>query len=244
MNREEARMLPESIFPLVLQYIAVVPAIVLHEVAHGYVAWRLGDPTAKSRGRLSLNPLVHVDPVGTVLIPLVLVILRTPFLFGYAKPVPINPSNFRNPLRGMLYVAASGPGTNFVLAVVTSGLVRAILLGVPENVLTATSLGGNLLRVVLALLYYFVIWNIILTVINLIPVPPLDGSRILAHFLPAEGRRFLASIERFGFLILIALLALGVLGPIFQSVLTGWTSLLGQPWLEAASEHVPWLVLR
>jgi Zn-dependent protease len=236
-------MLPDSIFPLVLQFVAVVPAIVLHEVAHGYVAWRLGDPTAKSRGRLSLNPLAHVDLFGTVLIPIALMLLRAGFLFGYAKPVPINPSYFRNPLKGMLYVAVAGPGTNVALAVVMTALVRAVLLGVPDSALAAASLGGNLLRVVLALLYYFVIWNILLAVINLMPIPPLDGSRILAHFLPAEGRRLLASVERYGFLIVIALLALGALGPLFQSVLSGWTSLLGQSWLQAASAHVPWRVL-
>lgn len=235
-------MLPDTIFPRIIQFIALVPAIVLHEVAHGYVAWRLGDPTAKSRGRLSLNPLVHVDLFGTVLIPLVLILMRTSFLFGYAKPVPINPSYFRNPLRGMLYVATAGPATNLVLASATTLLVRAALIGVPSDLLLSSTLGGNLLRILLAMLYFFIVWNIVLAMLNLIPIPPLDGSRILAHFLPAEGRRFLASIERYGFLILVALLALGSLGRLFGYAVNGWSSLLGAKWLVAASEYVPWIV--
>ena len=219
-----------SVFFHVVRFVAIVPAIVLHEVAHGYVAWRLGDPTARDRGRLTLNPIAHIDLFGTILLPILLLVLRTGFVFGYAKPVPINPSFFRNRSRGMLWVAAAGPLTNALLAAATTLLGRLVLLVVDPSFLLQTSMAAGLLRTVIALLYFFVVWNLVLALLNLIPIPPLDGSRILAHFLPAEGRRAMASIERYGFFLLIALLALGVLDRMFLFVVGGWDSLLGPRW--------------
>jgi len=226
----------DLILEVVLSLIAVFMAIVLHEVSHGYVAARLGDPTARDRGRLTLNPLAHVDPVGTLLVPLSLVLLRVLFhsavpIFGWAKPVPINPGNFRNPLRGMLYVAIAGPATNIVLALAAAGLGQAVFLAVPNGGLHRIGgFGGNLIEAVFLLLAMFVLYNLILAVFNLIPIPPLDGSRVLMYFLPAQGRRVLVSLERYGFLILIALIYLGVLTPVFGGIQRLWAVLLGPEW--------------
>jgi len=227
----------ELVLEVVLSLVAVFMAIVLHEVAHGYMALRLGDPTAKSRGRLTLNPLAHVDPVGTVLIPVMIAVFRFLFgwnllLFGWAKPVPVNPAYFRNPLRGMLYVAFAGPGTNIALALLTAGIGRLLVLVVPAEILFGTAgFAVNLIHWLFYLLSAFVLYNLFLALFNLIPVPPLDGSRILMYFLPAEGRRLLMSIERYGFFIIVAIFYLGGLNLIFNGVSSLWRILLGTRWL-------------
>jgi Zn-dependent protease len=227
----------EVVLEVLLSLIAVFMAIVLHEVAHGYVAARLGDTTARDRGRLTLNPLAHIDPIGTILVPVALAIFRFLFgwyipLFGWAKPVPINPGRFRNPLRGMLYVALAGPGMNLLLAVGSAAVGRLLLLAVPSSVLLGhAGFTGNLIQWLFYLLSAFVIYNLILAAFNIIPIPPLDGSRILMYFLPPNGRRFLLSIEPYGFVILIAVLYLGGLRPIFAGVEGFWRLLLGTRWL-------------
>jgi len=223
----------DHILEIVLSLVAVFMAIILHEVAHGYVAFRLGDPTAKARGRLTLNPLAHIDPVGTIIVPLVLAVLRLP-LFGWAKPVPINPSYFRNPFRGMLYVAVAGPGTNVALALVTAGLGRLFLLAVPNSILFGPpSFSSNLTRAVFFLLGAFVIYNVLLALFNMIPIPPLDGSRVLTYFLPPSGKRFMLAIERYGFLILVAVIFLGGVEGIFRAVDPIARGLLGIRWVAA-----------
>jgi Zn-dependent protease len=232
-------MLPSEIFAGIVRWLALVPAVVLHEVAHGWVAWRLGDPTAKSRGRLSLNPLNHIDPIGTILLPAILLVLRTGFLIGYAKPVPINASYFRNPLKGMLYTAVAGPSTNLLLAATMTILVRIALLAIPDRAIVADGVSAEILRSILAFCYYFVIWNVVLTVFNLIPIPPLDGSRVLAYFLKANGRRILASLERYGFLIVFAIFLMesrvggGPLSWILGNTVGGWHTFLGDKWTAA-----------
>lgn len=225
-----------QILDIILQVVAVFMAIVLHEAAHGYVAYRLGDPTAKQRGRLTLNPLAHVDLIGTVLVPVFLVLVGSSFLFGWAKPVPVNPMYFRNRFRGMLLVAIAGPGTNFALAL-TTGLVGRLLLGViPESVLFNTaSFAGSAARSLMFLLGVFVIYNVILGIFNMIPIPPLDGSRVLTYFLPTEGRRIMLSLERYGFFILIALLYFNVLDGLFRGITPVWRFLLGNEWILAMS---------
>lgn len=223
------------ILEIVLSLVAVFTAIVLHEVSHGYVAYRLGDPTAKARGRLTLNPLAHIDPIGTVLVPLVLVVLRSPFLFGWAKPVPINPNYFRNPFKGMLYVAIAGPATNLALALGATAVGRLLLLAFPDPFFFSSgTFIADLMRAIFFLMGIFVIFNIVLAVFNMIPIPPLDGSRVLTYFLPSEGRRVMILLERYGFLILLAFIFLGGLGALFGLMGGIWNGLLGNYWQRIA----------
>lgn len=223
-----------NILDIVLSLVAVFAAVVFHEVSHGYVAYRLGDPTPKVRGRLTFNPLAHVDLIGTILVPLVLgialVIRGSGFLFGWAKPVPINPNYFRKPFKGMLYVAISGPVTNLGLALATAGIGRPVLATIPDSLLSSQTFGAYLVQAVFYLLGFFVIINVVLAVFNMIPIPPLDGSRVLTYFLPPEGKRVMLQLERYGFLILLGILFLGGLSGLFQ--LTGgiWRGLLGNEW--------------
>jgi Zn-dependent protease len=223
-----------TILQSILQLVAVLPAVAFHEVAHGYIAHRLGDPTAKSRGRLTLNPLAHIDPIGSILVPFFLVLVRSPYLFGWAKPVPVNPRYFRNPLKGMLYVAIAGPMTNLVLALVAAGAGRLMLIGIPDSLLfLSDSFLAFVVRLILFLLGAFVIINVVLAVFNLLPIPPLDGSRILTYFLPPAGRRFMLTMEQYGFIILIAILLLGGLSGLFHLTSELWRSLLGSRWYGA-----------
>ncbi len=169
--------------------IALIVSIVLHEMAHGFAADRLGDPTARLQGRLSPNPLVHIDPLGSVIIPALLLITNAGILFGWAKPVPYNPYNLRNQKWGEALVAAAGPATNMLLALIFGVLVRfSDVLGLGSAFLDLAA--------------YIVYINILLAFFNLIPFPPLDGSKIIQPFLPvslAMGyRNFVAQFERFG----------------------------------------------
>ncbi|MFC1517215.1 site-2 protease family protein [Candidatus Margulisiibacteriota bacterium] len=179
-------------------------SIIAHELAHGYMAYYLGDPTAKMQGRLSWNPLVHIDPFGSILLPAMLVLTGSPVLFGWAKPVPVNPNNLENPRQGMMYVGAAGPMANFVLAGSAS-----ILLHIVPGV-HATVFG-----VILQLL---VIYNIILPVFNLIPIPPLDGSRVVSGLLPYKYARQYDKLEPYGIAIVFALLYFGLLGRIINMI--------------------------
>jgi len=230
----------ETILSTVLSLIAVFMAIVFHEVAHGLVAARLGDPTAKSGGRLSLNPLAHVDPIGTILVPLTLAVLRIfapqTVLFGWAKPVPVNPNYFRNPFRGMLFVALAGPGANLALGAAAAILGRLLFFAIPDlgrMLILREGLGANALHAAFFVLGMFVIYCVILAAFNMIPIPPLDGSRVLTYFLPPSGRKVMLSLERYGFMILIAIIFLGGLDFVFAGVAPLWGWLLGPQWLYA-----------
>ncbi len=193
----------------------VVFAITLHEAAHGFVAWRLGDPTAWLLGRVSINPLRHIDPVGTVILP-ALFLLTAGFAFGYAKPVPIDPRQLRNPRRDMALVAAAGPAANFLMALI-AGLLLWLAPALPEN--AANWLGRNCLNAIAI--------NCVLAVFNLIPLPPLDGGRVAVSVLPRVLALPLARMERYGFVIIIGAVVLipmisGALGhpvnPVFQAM--------------------------
>lgn len=184
----------QSLLAKALMFAMVIPAIVFHEVSHGYVAYLLGDPTAKDRGRLSLNPLKHVDPFGTVLLPL-LMVAAVGFAFGYAKPVPVNPAFFKDRRKGMFLTGIAGPTTNLLLAIVGGLTFRLI-----EPM--GTVLGSAAGWVALGALYFAYI-NLVLMFFNLIPLPPLDGSRVLPLFLSDRGLYHYHRFERYGFLILL-----------------------------------------
>jgi len=218
------------VLEIVLSLVAVFTAIVLHEFSHGYIAFRLGDPTAKTLGRLTLNPLAHIDPIGTILVPIVLVILRSPFLFGWAKPVPVNPNYFRNPYKGMFYVAIAGPLMNIALALGASAIGRLAILITPLSLLYGRGFSAYFVQTIFYLLGFFVIINIILAVFNMLPIPPLDGSRVLTYFLPPEGKRVMMQLERYGFLIVLALLYLGALRGLIGLISGIWEALLGSYW--------------
>lgn len=175
----------------------VLLAITLHEAAHGWAAAKLGDPTARLMGRVTLNPFAHVDLVGTVLIPLALLLMSAPFLFGYAKPVPVNFSRLRNPRRDMALVALAGPASNILLAVLGALAFHLVPL-VPD---VATLWSAEMLE-------RLVLLNLILAVFNMLPIPPLDGGRILVSILPDWAAWKVARLERAGLFIVIGVLFL------------------------------------
>jgi Zn-dependent protease len=197
-----------------LATIWVIPALIaitFHEAAHGFVAHLLGDDTAWRLGRVTFNPLKHIDPVGTILLPGMLLLLRSPFLFGYAKPVPVNFRALRSPRIGMVLVAAAGPAMNIALAIIAA-LAFHLVRYLPDTV--ALWLAANLRNALL--------FNVVLAVFNLFPLPPLDGGRILVGLLPVAAGRVLARLEPFGIAILLALfIVLPVLGATLGLDLSG-----------------------
>ena len=196
--------------------VPVLVAVIFHELAHGYTAYRLGDPTAAQLGRLTLNPIAHVDPFGTVLLPLILIISGSPFLFGYAKPVPVNFMNLGNPRRDMVYVAAAGPAMNLCLALVSALLLQQLQAAqFPGNIPVAESASSGLL---VSVLQASVIINVALAVFNLIPLPPLDGGRVATGLLPRGLALPLARLEPYGMVIVMLLLMTGVLGDVIRPI--------------------------
>lgn len=182
---------------MALLFLLFLMAVVIHEVSHGVMANFLGDPTARDAGRLTLNPLRHIDPFGTILLPLFLHLIHSPFVFGWAKPVPINHMNLRNPKSDMLWIGAAGPASNFLLAGAAASLIKVAGPGLPP--------------VAAGLLRYVALVNLVLGCFNLVPVPPLDGSRVLVGLLPVRWAKRVLSLERWGILILMGLLYFGVI---------------------------------
>lgn len=183
--------------------IPVIFAITLHEVAHGFVAWKRGDPTAMLMGRLTINPIKHIDPIGTVLLPAFLLILGSPIIFGWAKPVPVNFEGLHDPKRDMVWVALAGPAANFLMALFWTGVlwVGGHLAGPLAYISTPMQLMG----------VAGITINLILMVLNLVPIPPLDGGRVAVGLLPGRASYALGRLEPYGMIILILLLFTGVL---------------------------------
>ncbi|MDP2921687.1 MAG: site-2 protease family protein [Candidatus Omnitrophota bacterium] len=188
-------------------------AVIIHEYAHGWVAWKLGDSTARFMGRLTLNPIAHIDPIGTIFLPLFLIITHSPVLFGWAKPVPVDFFNLNNPKRDMIWVGIAGPAANIIFAIALS-----LLFKIP--ILTASQLAVSVITAA-------IMANLVLAVFNLLPIPPLDGSRVAMGFLPYNIGAEYAKIEPYGFIIIFGLLWLGVINTIIWPVVIFLARLLG-----------------
>jgi len=182
--------------------IPVLISITMHEAAHGYVANLLGDDTAKKLGRVTLNPFKHIDRFGTIILPLILIVIKSPFIFGWAKPVPVKFYRLQNPLRDMVFVAIAGPVTNIILALVTGSILSAMYnFGLINNTWFVHTLTN------------FLLINIILAVFNMIPIPPLDGGRVVVGLLPKYFSYQFAKLERYGlFIIITAIFILPLIG--------------------------------
>ncbi len=198
--------------------IPVVLAVVLHEVAHGWVAEKFGDDTARWMGRLTLNPFKHIDPIGTILIPILLLVVGSPFLFGYAKPVPINFRKLRNPKKDMVWVALAGPVTNLVLAL-ASALILWLTVQLPASAMWAA-------KPLALMCQASILINMVLCIFNLIPLPPLDGGRVAVGLLPGRAAYTLAKLEPYGFMIIVLLLVFGLLQKFIGPLVMGSANLL------------------
>jgi len=201
----------DSVIMILLVAIPVILAITVHEACHGLVAFQLGDPTAKSQGRLTLNPIKHIDPIGTVVVPLVLYAIGG-FMFGWAKPVPVDTRYFKSPSVDMALVAAAGPMSNLLMAIAWALLLS---FGGDSPMLAAMAKAGVMI-------------NLVLFALNVLPIPPLDGSKIVAHFLPGDIRRGYEGIERYGLIILLVLMATGVLSTVLLPMVNGMGELLAK----------------
>ena len=191
-----------------ISIIPVLLAITVHEAAHGYAAKHFGDKTAYFLGRITLNPIKHIDPVGTVVIPGMLLLLSAPFLFGWAKPVPVNFSNLNNPKKDMMWVALAGPASNLAMAI-----IWAIILGLFK------SSGASYALFIIGMAQVGIMINLVLMLLNLLPIPPLDGGRMAVSLLPSPWSYKLASLERYGMFILIFLIVSGLLSAILLPLL-------------------------
>jgi len=194
---------------IIIWAIPVLFAITVHEVAHGWLANKLGDQTAKIMGRITLNPIKHIDPIGTVALPLILLFIGS-FIFGWAKPVPVTWNNLRKPRRDMALVALAGPAANLIMIIIWSILAKLVIL-----ISAATSSSQFLLSMCGA----GILINIVLMVLNLFPLLPLDGGRVLSAMLPVTWAKKYSRLEPYGLFILIALLATGVLGKIIWPII-------------------------
>ena len=218
-------MSDNAIQSIILSIIPLLLAITLHEAAHGWAAKRFGDATAFMLGRITLNPLKHIDPIGTIIMPIALWVLSNgSFTFGYAKPVPVNFNNLNNPKRDMVWVAFAGPGVNLIQAFIW-GLIAILAAGI--------GLEGSMGQFVYGMCQAGVWINVLLFVFNLLPLPPLDGGRIAVGLLPQQQSNLLARVEPYGFYIVLALLVTNIIYPLWLKPVGGLTmafiALLLQP---------------
>ena len=197
--------------------VPILFAITLHEAAHGWVASKLGDPTAKQLGRITVNPIKHIDPMGTVVVPLFLAMV-SPFVLGWAKPVPVDPRYFKSPLLDMALVAVAGPASNFIMACFWAMFIQLVQQSMDQSQLLVfmTEMGRN-----------GIIINIVLMVLNLLPIPPLDGGRVVAGVLPPNLAVPFMQLERFGMIIILLLLVSGILGKILWPLVMHFVNIVG-----------------
>lgn len=209
---------PDTIRNILVQYPSLLFALCFHEAAHAWTADRCGDPSARLLGRVTMNPVKHADPIGTVVMPLVMMVFGSQFLFGWAKPVPFNPINLRNMRRDPVLIALAGPASNILLMLITIVMIR-VLLGLSDAGILSGAVAGQ----TLVFFAYFAMINLVLALFNMIPVPPLDGHYLLNYFLPPSGQQMMQQIGPMGILLAI-LIAQPVLGflfpPLFGMVLS------------------------
>jgi Zn-dependent protease len=197
--------------------VILVYSAILHEIAHGFVAEKLGDPTARLMGRLTLNPKSHIDPFMSIALPLLLILSGSPVVFGAAKPVPVDPFNFREPKKDMAIVALAGPGTNVLIAIIAAILIKILIFIIPY--FGASPMLTGIVIPIYTFLGLIVRMNLLLAIFNLIPIPPLDGSKILALILPDREAATYLSIGSFGILIIFFLLMFPIGGFSLQNIM-------------------------
>ena len=214
----------DIILGAVITVVILIYSAILHEISHGLVAERLGDPTARLMGRITLNPLPHIDPVMSILLPLILSLSPAHIIIGGAKPVPVDPFNFREPKKDMALVSLVGPATNLLIAIVFALICRFLFPGSPLDIIRSNGILGFILGTIVYI-------NILLAIFNLLPIPPLDGSKVIAQFLPDREAAVYLSIGTFGILIIFFLLSFPIggisLGGLILNLLTLSMNLLG-----------------
>jgi Zn-dependent protease len=206
-----------SIINGIISLFVVLFAITVHEASHGWAALKKGDPTAFHMGRITLNPIRHIDPVGTILLPLILIVMGAP-PFGWAKPVPVNPLNLKDPRRDNLIISIAGPLSNISVAIVAF-IILKLILNLDPSLVYGRGGFSNLLSPIIQILYLTIVINIILAIFNMIPIPPLDGSGVVMGLISEEAAEKYEQIRPYGFFILIVLIMTGFIGRILGGVL-------------------------
>ena len=204
----------QKILLIIIQLGVVLFAISIHESAHAWMANKFGDPTAKNQGRITLNPIAHIDLIGTIIFPVLLAIAGAP-VFGWAKPVMVNPYNLRDPRRANIFISAAGPGSNIISAFV--GIVLFLIL---KNMGVVGRGAGSGIDILLYIFFFFIVINIYLAIFNLIPIPPLDGSGIIEGVLKGEALYNYQKIKPYGFIILLIIIYIGVLDVIANPIIS------------------------